>query len=241
MLRPQRPNWFLLVPVFLVAAFVVASCGGGEEYPILQKFFTASKLRDNVTLGNFATVSFDPTKDGQMGSFSITTQGAEQTKPLEFKEHAKQVKDAQDADNAFSKKKTEYQDKNTEAIDRVLKIEAKGGKAAGRDAVIQQEWTKWREEQAVSSKKLSEARKALNEGRGVVELSLLDPRNPVDVTSMDGVLANKDITIEGTVKTPDGKSEKRTYVFTMAQARMKKADGTDLNGRWIITGYKEAK
>ncbi len=241
MLRPKRPTWFLLAPVFLVAAFLMASCGGGEEYPILQKFFTASKLRDNVTLGNFATTSFDPTKDGTMGGFSITAQGAEQVKTLEFKTRAQAVKEAADADNAFTKKKTEYQDKNTEAIDRVLKIEAKGGKVGGKDATVQQEWTKWREEQAASSKKLSEARKALNEGRGVVELSLLDPRNPVDVTGMDGVLATKEITVSGTVKAPGGANEKRTYIFTMQQARMKKADGTDLNGRWIITGFKEAK
>ncbi len=241
MLRAKRPNWFLLAPVILVAAFVVASCGGGEEYPILQKFFTASKLRDNVTLGNFATVAFDPTKDGQMGGFSITNQGAEQTKTLEFKQRAGAVKEAADADSAFSKRKTEYQDKNSEAIDRVLKIEAKGGRAAGRDAVIQQEWTKWREESAASSKKLSEARKSLNEGRNVVELSLLDPRNPVDVTAMDGVIATKDITIEGTVRSPDAQSVKKTFVFTMQQARMKRADGTDLLGRWIITGFKEAK
>jgi hypothetical protein len=241
MLRPKRPNWFVLVPVLLVAAFVVASCGGGEEYPILQKFFTASKLRDNVTLGNFAAVSFDPAKDGQMVSFSITNQGAEQSKTLEFKERAKVVKQAADADNALSKRKTEYQDKNTEAIDRVLKLESKGAKVGGKDAVIQQEWTKWREEQAVSSKKLSETRKSLNEGRGIVELSLLDPQYPVDVTAMDGVLVSKDITIEGTVKSPDGQSAKKTFIFTMQQARMKKADGTDLNGRWIITGYKEAK
>jgi hypothetical protein len=241
MLRPKRPNWFVLVPVLLVAAFVVASCGGGEEYPILQKFFTASKLHDNVTLGNFAAVSFDPAKDGVMGSFSITNQGAEQSKTLVFKERAKMVKEAADADNALSKRKMEYQDNNTEAIDRVVKIEAKGGKATGKDGVIQHEWTKWRDEQSLSSKKLSEARKTLNEGRGVVELSLLDPRNPVDITVMGGVLVSKDITIEGSVKAPSGASEKRTYVFTLQQARMKKADGTDLNGRWIITGYKEAK
>ena len=241
MLRPKRPSWFLLAPVFLVAAFLLASCGGGEEYPILQKFFTASKLRDNVTLGNFSTVSFDPAKDGVMVTFSITTQGAEQTKALEFKTRAQAVKEAADADNAFTKRKMEYQDKNTEAIDRILKLEAKGGKAGGRDAAIQQEWSKWREETAASSKKLSDARKSLNEGRGVVQLSLLDPRNPVDETSMDGVIAFKEITINGTVKAPDGTNEKRSYVCTMQQARMKKADGTDLMGRWIITGYKEVK
>jgi hypothetical protein len=241
MIRPKRSSGFLFVPSLMLLALFLVSCGGGEEYPALQKFFMASKLRDNVTLGNFATVSFDPATDGQMGSFSITTAGAEVSKVLEFKQRAAAVKAAADADNAFTKKKTEYQDKNTEAIDRVLKLEAKGGKALGRDATIQQEWSKWREEQAVFSKKLSEARKALNAGRGIVELSLLDPRNPVDVTVLDGELVTKEITIEGTVKPPTGASAKKTFIVTMQQARMKRADGTALTGRWIISGFKEVK
>ena len=241
MLRPKRSVRFLLAPTLVLVALFLASCSGGEEQPILQKFFTASKLRDNVTLGNFATVSFDPNTDGQMGSFSITQATPEQSKVLEFKARSKAVKDAADADNEFTKKKKEYQDKNSDAIERILKVEQKSGKVGGKDASIQQEWNKWREETAVFSKKLSEARKALNENRGVVELSLLDPRNPVDVTSMDGELLSKEITIEGTVKTPAGASEKKTFVFAMQRAKMKKADGTDLLGRWIITGFKEAK
>jgi hypothetical protein len=241
MIRPKRFSGFLYVPSLMLVAFFLVSCGGGEEYPILQKFFMASKLRDNVTLGNFSTVSFDPATDGQMGSFSITTAGAEVLKTLEFKARAAAVKAAADADNAFSKKKGEYQDQNATAIDRILKIEAKGGKAFGADTKVQQEWSKWREDQAASSKKLSEARKALNEGRNVVELSLLDPRNPVDVTVLDGELVTKEITIAGTVKLPTGTSAKQTYIITMQQARMKKADGTALSGRWVITACKEAK
>ena len=42
----------------------VASCSGGSEKKLLEDFFRASRVRDNVTLGNFATASFDPRTDG---------------------------------------------------------------------------------------------------------------------------------------------------------------------------------
>jgi hypothetical protein len=241
MFRPKRTLRFLIAPTLVLVSLFLVSCGGAEEQPILQKFFVASKLRDNVTLGNFSLTSFDPNTDGQEQSFSITAVTPEQLKTLEFKARAAAVKEAADADNEFSKKKKEYQDSNTEAIDRILKAEAKNAKVTGKDAAIQQEWNKWREDTATSSKKLSEARKALNEGRGVVELSLLDPRNPVDVTALDGELATKEVTVDAKIKQPDGQVVNKTLVFSMAQARMKRPDGTPLVGRWIITDFKENK
>jgi len=46
---------------------------GGEEKTLLTKYFMASKIADNMTLANIATVAFDPKADGQMGSFSIVS------------------------------------------------------------------------------------------------------------------------------------------------------------------------
>ena len=241
MSRPKRTLRFLLAPTLVLVSLFLVSCGGAEEQPILQKFFVASKLRDNVTLGNFSLTSFDPNTDGQVQTFSITAVTPEQVKTLEFKQRAAAVKEAADADAAFTKKKKEYQDANTEAIDRILKAESKSARVTGKDAAIQQEWNKWREETATTSKALSAARKALNAGRGVVELSAMDPRAPIDVTAMDGELASKEVTVDAKVKLPDGQTVNKTIVFTMQQARMKKADGTTLVGRWIITDFKENK
>jgi len=64
MSRPNSKHW-LMIPV-LVLAVVASACGGGEEQTLLNKYFMASKVSDNMTLSNIATVSFDPKVDGQM-------------------------------------------------------------------------------------------------------------------------------------------------------------------------------
>ena len=76
----SRPNskWFI-VPALLLAVVAVA-CGGGEEKTLLTKYFMASKVSDNMTLSNIATVSFDPKLDGQMQSFSIVSVSPEKSR-----------------------------------------------------------------------------------------------------------------------------------------------------------------
>ena len=132
-------------------------------------------MGDNITLGNIATVSFDPNKDGRAQNVSFVSETPEQTRVLKLKELDKAFKDAQAAEADFSKKMKEYQDKNLDAINRVLKIEQSGkGKPAGKDAEVQAAWTKWRDDSASSQKKVSEARKALQAERKVADLSLPD-------------------------------------------------------------------
>ena len=53
-----------------------------SEQPILQQFFSASRLRDNTTLAGFAAASFEPGADGIITSFTITNVSPEQRKPL---------------------------------------------------------------------------------------------------------------------------------------------------------------
>jgi Skp family chaperone for outer membrane proteins len=242
MLRPKN----FIAPVLILAIVAMIGCGGaGEEKTTLTKYFNASKMRDNLTLANIATVSFDPTTVGQVQSFSIVSSTPDATEPLTLKQLQADLKAAQDAETEFSKKKMEYQDANSEAIDRVLKAEAKAQTLKGKDAEIQKEWTKWRDETQVYAKKVSEMRKALNEKRPVVEISIQDPRNPVIVTDYDGEILSKDYTIKAKVKAPDGTSSEKNYVFTLQRAILKGVVGKDgkagdLTGRWVITNYKDA-
>jgi len=62
----SRPNskW-LIVPALVVAVAAVACGGGGEEKTLLTKYFMASKVSDNMTLSNIATVAFDPKADAR--------------------------------------------------------------------------------------------------------------------------------------------------------------------------------
>jgi len=236
----SRPNskW-LIVPVLLLTVVAMA-CGGGEEKTLLTKYFTASKIADNMTLANIATVSFDPKIDGQMGSFSIASVSEEKVTPLELKKHAADLKAATDEEKAFTAKKTEYQDANTEVIDRILKAEGKNQPLKGKDAEIQKEWNKWREETAVHAKKVSELRKRVAEDQPIVEISCQDQRNPIDTTAYEGETASKDVTIEGQVKTDAGTATKK-YVLTLERVTLKNVNGRDVVGRWVITDRKDVQ
>lgn len=221
--------WVLLV--------VGCSSGGGEQQ-VIKKYFDSARLRDSLTLANIATVSFEPTRDGIVQSFEVTNVGAENRRGLKIRDLAKEHDDARKAEAEFSKRKQVYQDANLDAIDRVLKAERANKKLSGRDADVQAAWTKWREEAAQHSKRLTEARRALSDERGVAEISVFDARTPIDITQFGGELVSKDVTIAAQVRTPDGQVVEKTMVVTMQRAELK--GEKTLTGRWIITDLKDS-
>jgi len=201
---------------------------------MIKRFFQASAMADNATLGNVATVSFDPAKDGKASNVSFVSETPAQTKVLKIAELDKVFKDAQAAEADFSKKKNEYQDKNLEAINRILKVEAAGkGKAAGGDAAIQAAWTKWRDDAKEESKKVSEARLALAGERRVADLSLPN----ADTSKGEVTQETKEVTVSATVATTTGQKETKNIVLTLQRASLK--DGEKVTpGKWMITGLK---
>jgi len=237
----SRPNsrW-LIVPV-LVLAVVAAACGvGGEEKVLLNKYFMASRVSDNMTLSNIATVSFDPKADGEMQSFSIVSVSEPKIEPLEIKKHAADLRAATDEEKAFTEKKKAFQDANTEAIDRIIKAEGKNQTLKGKDADLQKEWNKWREQTAEHAKHTSELRKKVAEDQPIVEISCQDQRNPIDTTAYEGETVSKEVTVDGQVKTDAGTSAKK-YVFTLQRVTLKNVNGKDVVGRWVITDRKDAQ
>ena len=237
MFRPKA-SVYLLAPVMLVALSACSSQYASEEN-LVRQFFRASGLRDNQTLANFATVSFDPKVEGQVTDFEVTAVSPERTEPLRVIELSKALADAEAANKAFTEKKNVYQNENMEAIDRVLKAESAGRKLTGRDAQVQGEWTKWRDESSAEAKKVSEARAALSDARPIAELSLMPNAGAAtpSVEELDGTMATKDITVAATVRGPDGATSQKNYVLTAQRATVKGATG-ERQGRWIITAIK---
>lgn len=241
-----RPNNLRIViaPALILAIVAMAGCGGsGEEKTTLMKYFNASKMRDNLTLANIATVGFDPDTMGQVQTFSIVSETPGTTRPLTLKQLQADLTAAQAEENEFSKQKKEFQDANSEAIDRVLKAEAKGQTLRGKDAEVQKTWAEWRDKTAQHAQKVSDVRKALNAERPVVEISVQDQRNPILITDFDGELMTKELTIDAKVKMPDGTTAQKQFVFTIQQATLKGVPGrdgnaADLTGRWVITKYE---
>lgn len=222
----------------LVLGFVLttaAACGSsGPEQQILRQYFMASRARDNVTLGNIATVSFSPTDRGIVESFDVVSVTPDQSAPVQVKSLAAAVAEAQKAADEFAAKKRAFQDGNIEAIGRVIKAEAANVPLKGKDAEIQSEWTKWREEESTFSKKLNDAKVALSAARLVPEASLANKN--VDLTQTDATLTTRDVTIKASVKDPQGASADKDMVITLAQAKVEAAQPVE--GKWVVTSIK---
>jgi hypothetical protein len=241
MFRPKASVYVLASMVLMAAALSACSSANANEENLVRQFFRASSLRDNMTLANFAVVAFDPKAEGTVNDFDVTAVSPEKTEPLRVIELSKALTEAEAANKAFNEKKKTYQDANMEAIDRVLKAESAGRKLSGKDAQIQAEWTKWRDDTGAEAKKVSSARAELSNARPLAELSLMPNAGAATPTieEMDGTMVSKDITIAATVKAPDGGTSQKNYVITAQRAIVKGKEG-DRQGRWIITGIKPA-
>jgi hypothetical protein len=219
-------------------ALIAAACSSGGEQQILSKYFDASRLRDQTTLGTFATVQFDRDKDGAVDRFSVISVSEERRSPLKLREYAKAYQEAKAADEEFTKQVRAYQNENKEAISRVVKAEATKAKVAGKDAAVQAAWAKWRQDMAVHAKKTSETRTQLARERRTAEISTYDARRPIKIEEYDGDLVSKDVTIDAQVRKGDQVSTQRMIV-TMERAELKGPKG-ERTGRWIITSIKPA-
>jgi hypothetical protein len=219
----------------------VASCSGGSEQRLLEDFFRASRVRDNVTLGNFATASFDPRTDGIVQSLEVVSVSDEKVTPLPLKQYAKAVEDAKEADAAFSTEKRTYQNANIVAIDRVLKATAAGKTVSAKDVAVKSAWEKWSTDAINHKRAVSEAQRRLNDARGLAELSLSRPTGAiVDATKYDAQLVTKEIMFNATVRSPQGQTSTKPMKALLQRAVIKNEKGEDLKGRWIITSIAPA-
>jgi hypothetical protein len=219
----------------------VASCSGGSEKKLLEDFFRASRVRDNVTLGNFAIATFDPRTDGIVQSFDVVSVSDEQYSPLPLKQYAKAVEDAKEADAAFSTEKRTYQNANIVAIDRVLKTVAAGKGVSAKDVAVKDAWDKWSSDAITHRKAVSDAQRRLSDARGLAELSLSRPSGAtVDATQYDGQLVTKEIMINATVRSPQGQTATKPMKALLQRAVVKSEKGEDLKGRWIVTSVAPA-
>ena len=232
----RRLSLVALFAVSLTAALSAIACGGSED-AILTHFFTAARLRDNTTLGNFAMADFDPRTRGIITSFSITNISPEQRKPLALRTLAQAHEEARAAGAEFTKRRSAYQDENLDAIQRVIRA-GREAKLKGKDAEVQASWFKFVDEGAVVGRKVSESKRKLAAESDVVELSVVEPGKTLDITKYDGELVSKDVTIAAPVKSPDGQMSNKTLVITLERAELK--GDKPIVGRWIVANIKEA-
>ena len=239
MFRPKVSRYLLAPMIGAVVVLSGCSSPNAQEENLVRQYFRASGLRDEQTLANFAVVAFDPKTQGVVTDFDITSVSAERSEPLKVLELSKAVTEAEAANKEFTERKKTYQDANRAAIDRVLAAQKAGKRLTGKDGQIQTEWEKWQAETSAEAKKVSAARTALADGRPVAEMSLAsDNGDAPPIEQMNGNLVSKDINVAATVRGPDGATTQKSYVLTMQRAVVKRENGDDRNGKWIIVGIK---
>jgi len=222
----------------LLAAATLTGCSSTPEHPILNQFFTASRLRDNTTLAGFAAVAFDPRTDGIVTSFDITDVTPEQRKPLTLKSLAKAHDDARAADAEFTKRKDAYQVENIDAIKLVLQADRDKKQLPPKDAAVQAAWSKFLEDGVAVSRRVGEAKRKLASETVVADMSINGGATHVDVTKYDGEMATKNVSVSAPVKLPNGQTVQKNLVVTMQRALLK--GEKEITGRWILTAIKDA-
>src|SRR5437667_3129752 len=106
MSRPRLSSTSLFaISLSALTLALAAACSGHPEQPILNQFFTASRLRDNTSLNNITMVSFEPRTQGTVTTFDIVTVTPEQRKTLPLKALAQAHNAAKADDAAFTKRK----------------------------------------------------------------------------------------------------------------------------------------
>jgi len=241
--RMSRSRAHFLVSLVLfvtsLAVFEAACSSAPPEQVLLTNFFRAARVRDNTTLANIAAVTFNPRTEGTVEDFEVAAVGPEQRRPVQIRALMDEEAQAREEEEAFSRKRIEFQNANQDAINRVARAESAREPVRGTDAAVLASLTRWRAEQARHSRRLSDVRTRLSRERSHAVSSLTPPGQPdVDVSNMDVELASKQVTVNAQVRTPEGQTVPRTIVFTFQRA-VGTGAGQAREGRWVITSLEQ--
>jgi hypothetical protein len=70
---------------------------------------------------------------------------------------------------------------------------------------------------------------------GIAELSVDDPRHPIDVRRYNGEMVSKEVTIRAPVRLPNGQIAQKTMNIILQRTILK--GDREIVGRWIVTGF----
>ena len=228
----------VITALFVGGGFLTACGGGGEEDQLVRAFFQASRFNDRSTVGNMSMVFFPPEDEGIASSPSIDSMQEEQRVPLRMQELGEALVDARQAEEDFREEKKMYQDENEETITRVIEAQRAEEDVAGDDEEVQEMWGNLVEEERSYAQAVSDATVALNRAVQIANASVFDPSNPIDVTTYDGDVITKDLTVTASIE-KDGSSSDRTMTLTLQQVEIRGGGSDELvASRWIITALE---
>jgi hypothetical protein len=220
---------------FLPIVLGFAACSSPPEQLILNQYFRAARLRDATALRGFSTVNFEPNTQGAVGRFDIVSVSSEQRMPLTIQSLVRDQEAVRDEETEFTKRKDAYQIANLEAITRVIRAEGRGEPIERRDAEVHAAWSKLRDESAQIARKVTDAQRKLAAESAIAKISLQG--TPGDATKQTGEMVSKEVTIDASVRQPDGSTVDKTLVVTMQRAVL--AGSPEVVGKWVITAIKD--
>ena len=233
-----KRSLIVITGLFIGGGFLTACGGGGEESQLVRAFFQASRFNDQSTVGNMSMVFFPPEEEGIASSPSIDSMQEEQRVPLRMQELSGDLVSAREAEEAFREEKRMYQDENEEAIGRIIEAQRAEEDIAGADEEVQGMWNNLVDEERSYAQKVSDATVELQRAVQIANASVFDPSNPIDVTTYDGDIVTKDLTVTASIE-KDGSSSDRTMVITIQKAEIRGSEGDELvDSRWIITALE---
>jgi len=213
----------------------LAACGG-EEGQVINKFFMATKSKDNATLTGMTRLGF-PEEEGEVTAWKVTQVGAERREPFKLQELAQNVQEARQARDRKIEEFTAFRDQN---IDDMVTIEDRLKKDAsatfkGSLAGVHATWQKHRDERRELESQLGEAEQRFEEELTLAGMSLMGASDSESLQSFSGDVVIKEVGVSVSLK--DGKE--KPYVFTLLRYALTTPKTNRIaQARWIITDIK---
>ena len=221
--------------VMLGLGLGLAACGS-QEGQVINKFFMATKSKDNATLTGMTRLGF-PEEEGEVTAWKVTQVGAERREPFKLQELAQNV---QEAKQARDKKIEEFTAFRDQKIDDMVTIEDRLKKDAnatfkGSLADVHATWQKHRDERRELESQLSQAEHRFEEELTLAGMSLMGDSDSESLQSFTGNVVIKEVGVNVGLK--DGKE--KPYVFTLLRYALTTPQTNRIaQARWIITEIK---
>jgi hypothetical protein len=213
----------------------LAACAS-QEGQVINKFFMATKSKDNATLTGMTRLGF-PEEVGEVTAWKVTQVGAERREPFKLQELAQKVQEAKQARDQKIKDFSDFRDAN---IDDMVTIEDRLKKDAnatfkGSLADVHATWQKHRDERRELESQLGEAEQRFEEELTLAGMSLMGASDSESLQSFSGDVLIKEVGVSVSLK--DGKE--KPYVFTLLRYALTTPKTNRIaQARWIITDIK---
>lgn len=198
-------------------ALLAAACSRPAEAQFLNQFFRAARTRDNTSVAMMSAVEFDPREKGEVTDFDVVSIGEERRTPLDYKTLVAAHQKAVAEETEFRQRKIAYQNQHMPMLEKIVKMERDASvKFSAAEQKFKDEWDKWRADTTTHAKAVAAAKSAISAQTGPAEASLTQPgQPPFDISTFEGDLVSKDVTIDATVKMPDGQTTQKQLVVTI--------------------------